>query len=393
MSKIIFASLLILLLGLNCTRQNGNSTSEKIDGKKLQLLVKGALSGNEASNFKLSGFLVAYTPHDEEYNQLIIDSNFTTSGVKLFSVLVEFPNPMFNILAVYDEHLNLYLQDNSLSGNIAIKWKTISGRQFLTSSEHFTAKDKIELSRLTLYSVEDSMVSLVFRSFTRLKNARRNNEQIVSYVGNDKITTRIKSNHNRKLNNKTVTFNYSSTDNKYVSKDDIFYNFVLDEIKKTKGKTKKQELNKETVEKIKDELKLANRLGGEYLAEELRGFQISLDSDWYDPISLSVTEHLLKSLQGIRYVNNSLGAQITVIKLPKGGDATQFVKYKFGDATEGSYSVRSSELITLDKHIIQIHEHSCTDKTYLLILQVPKLTYEKNKNIYSDILTTFSINC
>jgi hypothetical protein len=285
------------------------------------------------------------------------------------------------------------LQDNSLSGNIAVKWKTISGKQFLASSENFTAKDNIELSRLSLYAAEDSALSLVFRSFTKLKNARRNSEQIINYVGNDKITTRITSNHNRKLNNKTVTFNYSSATNKYVSNNDIFYDLVLDEIKKVKGKTKKQELTKETAEKIKEELKLANRQGGEYLVEELRGFQIALDSDWYEPISISVTEHILKTLQGIRYVNNILGAQITVIKLPKGGDATQYVQYKFGNATEGSYSIRSSELIALEKHIVQIREHSCTDKTYLIILQVPKLTYEKNKNLYSDILTTFSINC
>jgi hypothetical protein len=393
MQKLVFAILFIILLFFNCTQQSGNLFSEKIDGKKLNLLVKGALSGNEASNFKLSGLLVDYTPSNVEYNQLFIDSTFTASGLKLFSVLVEFPNPLFNILAVYDENLNLYLQDNSLNGNIAVKWKTISGKQYLAASERFTAKDKIELSRLSLYSVEDSKVTLLFRSFTRIKDARKKSEQIINYVGNDKITTRITSNHNRKLNNKTVTFNYSNVDNKYVSKDDIFHNFILDEINKAKGETKNQTLSKETVEQIKVELKLANRQGGEYLVEELRGFQIVLDSDWYDPISLSVTEHLIKPLQGIRYVNNSLGAQITVFRLPKGDDATQFIEYKFGDATEGSYSIRSSELITLDKHVVQILEHSCLDKRFLLILQVPKLTYEKNKNMYSDILTTFSINC
>jgi hypothetical protein len=393
MSKLIFTVILLLLLALNCTQQGSNNKSEIINGKNLRSLVKGALGGNEASNFKLSGFLVSYTPPDTKYNQLVIDSTFTSSGVKLFSVLVEFPNPLFNILAVYDQNLNLYLQDNSLSGNIASKWKTISGKQFLTSSEYFTAKDKIELSRLSLYSVEDSMLYLVFRSFTKFKSARKNSEQIVNYVGNDNIKTRITSNHNRKLNNKTVTFNYTSAENKYLSENDIFHNFVLDEIKNAKWTTKKQELSIETVDKIKAELKEVNQPGNENIKEGMLGYQISLDSDWYDPIRISVSEHLSQTLEGTRYLNNKLGAQITIIKLPNGSDATQIVKYKFGNATEGAYSVRSSELVTSDTNIIQIHEHSCSNKSYILVLQVPKQTYEKNKNIYSNILTTFSIDC
>jgi hypothetical protein len=393
MSKLVFTVLLVMLLALNCTQQGGNSKSEIINGRNLQSLVKGALAGNEASNFKLSGILVSYTPPNEKYNQLVIDSTFTSSGLKLFSVLVEFPNPLFNILAVYDENLNLYLQDNSLSGNIAVKWKTISGKQYLAASEYFTAKDKIELSRLSLYTFEDSVLVPVFRSFTKFKSAQKNSEQIVNYVGNDNIKTRITSNHNRRLNKKTVTFNYSSTDKKYVSNDDIFHNYVLDEIKNAKWATKKKELNPETVDKIKAELKEANQVGDNSLKEGMSGFQISLDSDWFDPINISVSEHLSQTLEGTRYVNNKFGALITIIKLPDGTNATQFVKYKFGDASEGAYSVRSSELVTLDKNIIQIQEHSCTNKSYILILQAPKFTYDKNKNIYSDILKTFSIDC
>ena len=158
-------------------------------------------------------------------------------------------------------------------------------------------------------------------------------------------------------------------------------------------KTNKQELNPETVDKIIAELKKVNQVGDESIKEGMRGFQISLDSDWYDPINISVSEHLSQTLEGTRYVNNKLGALITIIKLPDGTDATQFVEYKFGDATEGAYRVRSSGLVTLDKNIIQIHEHSCQNESYILILQVPKLTYDKNKNIYSDILKTFSIDC
>lgn len=393
MPKIIFILLFALLLLLNCTQQD-DTKPERIDGNKLQVLVKDALQGNVKSNFKLSGLLISYTPPGEKYNQVAIDSTLTSSGLKLYSVILEFSNPLFNILAVYDEYLNLYLQDNSLSGNIATTWKTISGKQFLVSSDHFTAKDKIELSRLSLYSIEESRLSLVFRTFTRLKNGRKIYEQIINNIGNNSITTRIASAHSKKLNKKTVTFNYSSSDHKYVSQKDIFSNFVLAELKKANWKIKNPELNRETSEEIKRKLREANGQEDENPKNETHEFQISLDSDWMDAVKISVTEHLSKTLKGgIRYINNKLGAQITVVKLPEGGDATQFVKYRFGYPSEGAYSIRSSELVTTDKHIIQIYEHSCANKSYLLILQTPKFTYEKNKSIYSDIVSTFSIKC
>ncbi|MEJ2271865.1 MAG: hypothetical protein P8X91_05190 [Candidatus Bathyarchaeota archaeon] len=146
MPKILISTLFIIALLLNCTQQNTNTASERINGNKLELLVKDAIRGNAISNFKLSGFLISYTPPGENYNKLIIDSTVTSSGIKLYSVLLEFPNPVFNILAVYDENLSLYLQDNSLNGNIAVVWENISEKQYLVSSENFLSKDRIELS-------------------------------------------------------------------------------------------------------------------------------------------------------------------------------------------------------------------------------------------------------
>jgi len=131
MPKTLITILFIIALILNCSQQDTKTVYERINGSKLELLLKDAIQGNAISNFKLSGFLISYTPPGEKYNKLIIDSTFTPTGIKLYSVLLEFPNPAFNVLAVYDESLNLYLQDNSLNGNIAVTWQTISEKQYL----------------------------------------------------------------------------------------------------------------------------------------------------------------------------------------------------------------------------------------------------------------------
>ena len=258
MPKTLITILFIIALILNCSQQDTKTVYERINGSKLELLLKDAIQGNAISNFKLSGFLISYTPPGEKYNKLIIDSTFTPTGIKLYSVLLEFPNPAFNVLAVYDESLNLYLQDNSLNGNIAVTWQTISEKQYLVASENFLTKDRIELSRLSLYNFIDSKLSLVFRSFTRIKEAEKIHEQNLIFLNEEKITTRITSG-NKNLNNKTVTYDYNNKEQKYVNKNDIFHNFILGEIKNASWKIEKPELNMETVEKLKAEFNSSNQ--------------------------------------------------------------------------------------------------------------------------------------
>jgi len=98
-------------------------------------------------------------------------------------------------------------------------------------------------------------------------------------------------------------------------------------------------------------------------------------------------------LEGVRYINDKIGVTITIIQLPEGSTASQFVKFKFGKPTKGDYRVRSTEIIESGKKFIQIFEHSCANKTFILLLQTPKYTYDKNKHIYNEITTSFFIEC
>jgi len=391
MYKNLIIILITLLFLYSCSDKPKEEEPEKINGIILSKLVEDALWGGEKSNYRLAGIAKSDTPPPDEYNKLVIDSAITKEGLKFYSVLIEYPNPLHNILAVYDETLLLYLFDNSLNGNIATEWKEMSGKLYLVASDNFISKDLLKLSRLSLYRMINAKLHLVFRSFTRLDKAGKIYQQSIENITGNNIITRLSSNQKTELNNKKDTFTFSFSDNKYISVKDIFANFVLNEIKSAKWLIEKPELKLETLNQ--DEQAKHKSETTDYINVELKGYQIKLNSTWGKPIGIVVDDHLISRLDGVRYINNNIGATITIMVLPEGSTASQFVKYKFGKPTKGDYKVRSTAKIEMDKNYIQFFEHSCADKTFILLIQTPKYTYDKNKHIYNEIITSFFIEC
>jgi len=391
----MYKNLLIIIFSLlflySCSEKPKEEEPEKINGMILSKLVEEALWGSEKANYRLSGLVKPDTPPPDEYNKLKIDSVVTKEGIKFYSILIEYPNPLHNVLAVYNENLLLYLLDNSLNGNIVTEWKNISGKLYLIASENFVSKDLLKLSRISLYSMINERFYLVFHSFTKLDKAGKIYQQSIETINNNSIVTRLSSKRKTKLNNKKVTFNFNSYERKYISEKDIFTNFVLKEIKNAKWTIEKPELKLETIKKNEQSTKQKETT--EYTAVELKGYQVTLSSDWNNLIGIAVTDHLISRLEGVRYINDKIGATITIIQLPEGSTASQFVKYKFGNPTKGDYRVRSTEIIESGKNYIQFFEHSCSNKTFILLLQTPKYTYDKNKHTYNNIVTSFFIEC
>lgn len=392
-SRIVLILLAALIFVVGCSNQVNNNEQQKITGQNLKKLVEDALWGSSNANNQLSGLANANMPSPDKFNYIIIDSATAQSGTKLFSVLLENPNPLYNILAVYDEHLNLLLLDNSLNGNLVSKWETLSGRLYLVASENFVSKDILELSRLSLYTLIDNKIYPVFRSFTKLVKAGKIYLQSIENISDTRIVTRIASNISFKLNNTKDNFDYNSSDHKYISNKSSFDKFILNEIKTADWPIEKPELKSETGDKTVHEEKTETQQPNETVAVNTKGFKISLNSDWNKPISIAVTEHLISKLEGIRYINQKIGAQFTVIKLPDGSNASQFVSYKFGKPTKGEYRVRSTDLIESGNNYLQFYEHSCSNKTYLLLLETPKHSYEKNKSNFENIITSFFVEC
>ena len=387
---IIFFALLFLY---SCSEKPKDEGPEKIDGRILNKLVEEALWGSEKANYRLSGLVKPDTPPPDEYNQLKlkIDSVVTKEGIKFYSVLIEYPNPLYNVLAVYNENLLLYLLDSSLNGNIVTEWRNISGKLYLIASENFVSNDILKLSRISLYGMMKGRFYLVFHSFTKLDKAGKIYQQSIETINDNSIVTRLSSNRKTKLNNKKVTFNFNSSEHKYISDKDVFTNFVLKEIKDAKWTIEKPELKLETIKKKEQTTK--QKISTENAAVELKGYQVTLSSNWNNPIGIAVTDHLISRLEGVLYINDKIGATTTIILLPEGSTASQFVKYKFGNPTKGDYRVRSTKIIESGKNYIQFFEHSCANKTFLLLLQTPKYTYDKNKVTYNDIVTSFFIEC
>ena len=387
---VIFISVFFLLACSNKVQEN---KPEEINGQVLHLLVEEALRGSEDANRQLSGPVNPNTPPPENYNQLTIDSIVTQSGEKLYSVIIEYSNPLYNILAVYNKDLTLYLQDNSLNGNIVTRWEKFSNKNYLVASENFISKDILKLSRISLYTLIDEKFYLVFRSFTKFDKTGKVYLQTLESINDNKIIARITTDRKSRLNNLTDTFSYNNSKHKFISPEDIFSKFVIDEIKNANWEIEKPELKLETLERKDKELKSDSPPESEEIAIDMKGYQISLGSDWKDAVSIGLTEHLISKLEGIRYINEKLGAQITVIPMPEGSSASQFVKYKFGKSTSGDYRVRSTALIESENNYIRFYEHSCGIKSYLLLLQAPKYTFEKNKQSYESIATSFFIEC
>ncbi len=390
-SIALYITLAAFIILPGCSENSNETETKKITAAGLQKLFEDALWGSSEANMQLSGIINPDTPPTDSFNKFEIDS-FTVNGKKYFTVLIEYPVPVYNILAVYDDELNLYLYDNSLNGNIAVKWQKIGDKNFLIAFEKFISKDLLKLERLSLYAFQDSSLNLVYRAFSKLDKAGDVYTHTIDSIDDEMISTSIKSNKRSSINNKADVFYFDSDKKRYISSADIFNNFVMNEIKNAKWLIEKPELTIETAGKFETNEESTRQVTGT-MNRGFEGFQIEINSDWKVVENVSVKANLKRKLTGTRFINENLGAQVTVFKLPAGKTAERYVRYKFGKPTQGDYKVRSTELIESGKNYIRFIEHSCGGKNFILMIEAPKNTYKANEKIYDDIETSFFIEC
>ncbi len=99
MSKLFLIILLTVLFTVSCNKQE-NEVQQKVSGPALHKLVIDALWGSEKANNNLSGLVNSNSPINTAYHRLTIDSIITKSGTKFYFVLIEYPNPLYNLLSV-----------------------------------------------------------------------------------------------------------------------------------------------------------------------------------------------------------------------------------------------------------------------------------------------------
>jgi hypothetical protein len=243
--KIMKYYLIILLpfaLFYGCMQKDNEQAEKKINSAYIERLVQSAIDSSVAANNELAGLIDYSLPLNNNYNSLKVDSIKTNSGEVYYFVLLEHPNPVYNIFAVYDTSLTLLLLDKSLNGNLSAEAVTLSGKPFIKVNEGFISKDVLVLNRLSLYEPDSSKINLVFRTHTKLAKPDIEYFQELKELNDSLILTKMSSSADSPISNLGDKFSYDSTIKKYKSEKDTFDLFVIKEVAEFKHEAEKTQL-------------------------------------------------------------------------------------------------------------------------------------------------------
>lgn len=374
---IITVSLLFLT---GCSKQKEISFNSRL----IQKLVFSAMNGSTSANDSLGSLIDIALPFNSSFNKFEIDSVVLNKST-YYTVLLEFPNPLYNRFAVYDNYLHDYLIDRSLNGYMKIAPITVNNLKFFKIEEQFLSKDIFRIERLSLYLIQPESVTLSFRIFTNFEKPGEIYKQTVSEISEDRIKTELSSSAFSKLSNKSDVFIFNEKQNDYKSGSEIFYNFVTSQIENYSDSTTQPMLTAETggiVIPGKDSTESGDD-----------NYTISVTSEWKRIDNLIITENLSTQFTGTRYLNDKLGAAISIIKLPQGTSAEDFLDVELTNKNDGLNFTRYTNNIEIGKDFIQYYEYSCGNKIFLMIIKASKYTYDNYKDHYNNIINSFKVNC
>ena len=393
--KIVFTITIIGLLFSGCRLLNKPKlrTTNYYSGSIYKLILK-AVNGDTISNKMLGDFADLSLPVMNNYNSLTVDSMINGNN-KFFLALISFPNPIYNRFAVYDSALNLYLKDKSLNGYIRDTVIEINGKRYIKLSESFLTQDILTLNRVSFYLVNDTSARLIFRTFTKLIEPKAEYDQKITGFSDDRIITDLSSNADSPISNKSDVFAYNYSKMKYLSPNNIFDNFVKEQIDNFKHKVEHPE--------IKDKSTFYSSVGIDIGLDTIKttgntrdsqGYTLTLpDNNWKVLHDFTITGIVKKARKGTRYVNDIIGANISVMLIPPQDSTEMFENFSLKNISEGRYKVRYSDKIPSRKDFIQYFELSCGDKKYILVLRASKYTYDEFKSMYQGIINSFTIDC
>lgn len=224
-SLIIIFIIAVLLSG--CKSSIGSEEQRSIS--KLRQYIVSAISGDTTANRILSGLIDSDLPAKTEYNTLVIDSMKISGTKKFYNVLIQFDNPLFNRLAVYDADYNLLMLDQSLNGNISVSYSKESG-PYLKVVEGFISKDMINLKRLSLYKMDTTAVYLAFRTFLSMSKPDIFISQDIEQFTDEIIITNLTFPEHMINASKKDTFVFYPLENKFKSKHRTFDSLVIGQV-------------------------------------------------------------------------------------------------------------------------------------------------------------------
>lgn len=384
MKKFLLLSFIPLILFSSCNIFRQSNDVILLTQQKIEKFIAGTDTSESA--FRI--FYDKELPPPGKANHIEIDT-VILNGKKFYTILAEYPNPLYNRFAILDSNSNILLIDKSLNGYLIENILRMKQVQFIQIEENFISKDSLNLKRISLYSViNPGYAALVLRTYTELKGPKITYYQKLTQFTPEEILTKISSTVQSKseLIDSSDKFLFDAEANKYFSSGSKFDSFVITFVANFISKN-----HNPTIAGSNSLIQPPENIKHE--EHEAGKFSIPLSDQW-DEIKNVKVSHLMKKLvTGTKYINNQFGAEITVIQLPENDSSENYINYMLVNVSRGNYKVRYSEKIEDGIYYNQFFEYSCDSEKFLLILQTLKSTYETYRSEYQNLINSFSMGC
>lgn len=396
--KFLF-TIIFLLIYSSCQFIK-NENINNLTKEKLEELIYSAVAGNKTSNDSLQNLFDLNLPTPTEINDLFIDS-LTFEGKKFYSVMIEFPNPIYNRFAVYDTSYKLYFLDKSLNGYLSLQKNNRKDFPYFLIKENFKTQNVIQLERKSIYLIEKDSVYLAFRNYTNYDDGKIILSQKIIDIQPDYIETNINAKNFVTKKNKDLFF-FDKELNKYISNSNnenalsiqtsYFDSLVINLVKSKTSKTKNSLIYNEVSSLISVGIKTSNDSIQKYNNFKNVNEQYSLfvPINWKILKETKLSNHINQILNGTKLLYSD-SSNISIVKINPIYNAEEYLDYKLTNAVKGKYLVRYTDKIQIENKYIQFFEISFFNLKYLIIFECPISSYEKNKQIYENIINSFSI--
>ncbi len=304
------------------------------------------------------------------------------------------PVPVFNRAAVYDSALNIYYLDKNLNGKLSVQDLNLEGLELLLLKESFLSKDEIEINKVKLIRLDTNEVYPVFDMFASLKTPKLEVRQVIEELNNERITTKITTLSKRKQSDKGDVFTYNAGEKKYVSASNTFQQMVLEVINTYKKEPAHPQITDSASALVSAGINSdSDSSNATSLSTGNEGFSLTFKEEWKKVSDLTISDYLVNNMKGTKFINKQLGAEISVIRIPQKDSSEMYVRLPLPQTTQGKYKVRFSQKIESGKGYLQLFEYSCGKNKFLMIFKSSKSSYYKNKEIFEEIINSFSMDC
>lgn len=379
---------IISVLFFSCDEEK--LTNYEFNGKELNKLVNSYLAGDSTANSVLGVIFNFADPKLIDVNSMIIDSIVFGRQNTIYYLLLESSNPAFNLFAVIDKNKNILLRDNSLNGYLNLNFQNLNNKNYAVITERFRSKDTVNIQRTSLYEMEINYANLIFRSLTGFDYGKMKINSKIVGLNNQEIKMSFITEGTPLFKAKEDLYSFDAVKKRYISGNNYLRNFVIELINNVKPNTDLTEIT----DKIYYERILSGQKDNPIITELSRSdFTIFLSKDWREFENFTVTKYVKEEFIGYKYLNEKLGASISLIKMPDNKQADLFLEHQLIKKDTFEHPIRFIDLIEYGRLYVNFYEFSCNSKKFLLILEAPKFTYQSNLDLYMNIIKKFKINC